>query len=239
MTIEYDGTNFCGWQVQKDSRTVQGDIEFALQKITKNKNISLIGSGRTDSGVHALGQVANVKLDISMNESQLMKALNANLDNDVYIKDCQIVASDFHSRFLAVKREYQYNVTTSFSPRNRYYIYDVEYQLNPEVLADCAEILLGEHDFTELSKYNSEIKNKICKIYHSEWTIKDNLFSYNIIGNRFLHHMVRYIVGLMIEISRQRSLTVDHLIYKLNGNNEGAIFKAPSKGLYLKNVFYE
>ena len=238
MTIEYDGTEFYGWQVQKEGRTVQGVIETALQKIIKNQKITLIGSGRTDSGVHAFGQVANIKLETTMNENELMKALNGNLDKDVFVTDCQIINSDFHARFSALKREYEYNITNSFSPINRLYSWNIEYKLNNDILDECAKLIFGEHDFTELSKHNAEVKNKICKVYYSKWTYKDHLFTYNIIANRFLHHMVRYIVGIMIEISRERSLKIDDLSSKLNRKKIDIFHKSPSKGLFLKKVYY-
>jgi len=238
MTIEYDGTNFYGWQIQKKGRTVQGEIEAAFKKFTKNQKITLIGSGRTDSGVHSFGQVANIHLNTEMSVDQLIKAINGNLDKDVSITNCEIVKPDFHARFSAIKREYEYRITDSFSPINRLYAWNIDYEVNKKVLDRCASQLLGEHDFTELSKNNEEIKNKICNIYHSKWIVEDNFLIFRVIANRFLHHMVRYIVGMMIEISRERSLTVDNLISKLNGKKDNIIYKSPSKGLFLKKVYY-
>ena len=160
------------------------------------------------------------------------------LDKDVAITNCEITKSDFHARFSAIKREYEYRITDSFSPINRLYAWNIDYEVNKKVLDRCASQLLGEHDFTELSKNNEEIKNKICNIYHSKWIVEDNFLIFRVIANRFLHHMVRYIVGMMIEISRERSLTVDNLISKLNGKKDNIIYKSPSKGLFLKKVYY-
>ena len=115
MTIQYDGTNLYGWQVQKNGRTVQGEVQDALQKIFKNQKINLIGAGRTDSGVHALGQIANIKLDTKMTMESLLNAVNGNLrNNDISITDIDEVIDGFHSRFSALKREYIYKISTRY-----------------------------------------------------------------------------------------------------------------------------
>ena len=239
MTIQYDGTSLYGWQAQSDERTVQGDIEVALKKIFKNQKINLIGSGRTDSGVHALGQIANIKLDTDMENESLLNAVNGNLDdNDITITNVDKVNSDFHSRFSALKREYIYKISTEYSPIERDYYWSIQEEINIQKLHDCAKLIIGEHDFTQLSKKNDEIDNKICNIYLSEWDIFENKIHYKIIANRFLHHMVRYLVGTMIEVSKNRSFTTNDFDLMLQGKDREQIFRAPSKGLYLKKIYY-
>ena len=239
MTIQYDGTNLHGWQVQKNGRTVQGELQDALQKIFKNQKINLIGSGRTDSGVHALGQIANIKLDTDMENESLLNAVNGNLnDNDITITNVDKVNSDFHSRFSALKREYIYKISTEYSPIERDYYWTIQEEIDIQKLHDCAELIVGEHDFTQLSKKNDEIDNKICNIYLSEWDIFENKIHYKIIANRFLHHMVRYLVGTMIEVSKNRSFTTNDFDLMLQGKDREQIFRAPSKGLYLKKIYY-
>ena len=239
MTIQYDGTNLHGWQVQKNGRTVQGELQDALQKIFKNQKINLIGSGRTDSGVHALGQIANIKLDTDMENESLLNAVNGNLDkNDITITNVDKVNSDFHSRFSAFKREYIYKISTEYSPIGRDYYWSIQEEINIQKLHDCAKLIIGEHDFTQLSKKNDEIDNKICNIYLSEWDVFENKIHYKIIANRFLHHMVRYLVGTMIEVSKNRSFTTNDFDLMLQGKDREQIFRAPSKGLYLKKIYY-
>ena len=239
MTIQYDGTNLHGWQVQKNGRTVQGELQDALQKIFKNQKINLIGSGRTDSGVHALGQIANIKLDTDMENESLLNAVNGNLDdNDITITNVDKVNSDFHSRFSALKREYIYKISTEYSPIERDYYWTIQEEIDIQKLHDCAKLIVGEHDFTQLSKKNDEIDNKICNIYLSEWDVFENKIHYKIIANRFLHHMVRYLVGTMIEVSKNRSFTTNDFDLMLQGKDREQIFRAPSKGLYLKKIYY-
>ena len=127
ITISYDGTSLHGWQIQKNSRTVQGDIENALEKIF-NQKINLIGAGRTDSGVHALGQVANFKVSTSMTPDELKNALNGNLGSDIFIINCNEASIDFHSRFSAVKREYIYKIQTRFTPISRNFTWSFSVQ---------------------------------------------------------------------------------------------------------------
>ena len=239
MTIQYDGTNLHGWQVQKNERTVQGEIEFALQKIFKNQKINLVGSGRTDSGVHALEQIANINLDTDMDIKSLLNAINGNLNyNDILVTGISEVPADFHSRFSALKREYVYKISMKNSPIGRDYYWNVKDQIDFKILDKCAKLVLGEHDFTQLSKKNDEIDNKICKIYLSEWKSLNDKIYYKIIANRFLHHMVRYLVGTMIEVSKGHSFTIEHFKLMINGNDRDYIFRAPSKGLFLKKVYY-
>ena len=239
ITISYDGTSLHGWQIQKNSRTVQGDIENALEKIF-NQKINLIGSGRTDSGVHALGQVANFKVSTSMTPDELKNALNGNLRRDIFIINCNEVSIDFHSRFSAVKREYIYKIQTNFTPISRNFSWSLDSSfIDINILNECSKLVMGEHDFSQLSKKNVEIENKNCHIYSSKWIVDDSSLNYIISANRFLHHMVRYLVGVMIEVSKNNLLSIDDFESMLNANKRKFIFKAPSKGLYLNRVLYD
>ena len=239
ITISYDGTSLHGWQIQKNSRTVQGDIENALEKIF-NQKINLIGAGRTDSGVHALGQVANFKVSTSMTPNELKNALNGNLGRDIFIISCHEVNLDFHSRFSAVKREYIYKIQTNFTPISRNFSWSLDSNfIDINILNECSKLVMGEHDFSQLSKKNVEIENKNCHIYSSKWIVNDSSLNYMVSANRFLHHMVRYLVGVMIEVSKKNLLSIDDFESMLNANKRKFIFKAPSKGLYLNRVLYD
>ena len=239
IEVSYDGTDLLGWQIQKKGRTVQGDIEAALKKIF-NQDISLIGAGRTDSGVHALRQIANFKIESDMNSDALKDALNGNIDRDIYIGKCEVVNNDFHSRFSAIKREYCYRIESSYIPFNRNYAWSLDStNLDINILHECSKLILGEHDFTQLSKKNDDIDNKVCNVFDSDWTINNSSLNYRIRANRFLHHMVRYLVGVMVEVSKKHLLSVSDFKSMINAEERKMIFKAPSKGLYLENIYYE
>ena len=235
----YDGTNFFGWQSQKDQRTVQGDIESAFADILKVENINVIGSGRTDSGVHAIGQVASVFCKTKMSSFQIKQALNRKLPNDIFIKDCLSVDKQFNARFSAKKREYIYYITSDYSPINRQYSWYCKWEFNQDRLHECANILIGENNFSLFSKASSETKNKICCIYESGWNFDSKLSSYTIIGNRFLQHMVRLLVGTMIEVARNRLSIKDFKdILKCRDTHFTSV-RAPALGLFLNKIYYD
>ena len=239
LTIAYDGTAFFGWQIQKDTRTVQGIIDQELKYIFKINDINLIGSGRTDSGVHANAQVANFSVETSMNEVQIKNALNSRLPKDIFINSCKIVSQTFNSRFSAIKREYLYYIKPDYSPINRMYFWHCKWMLDEEKINNCSSLLLGKNNYTLFSKASSETKNKICIITHSEWAFNGEYYIYKIIGNRFLQHMVRLLVGTMIEVSRNR-LTLENFENILNCKEDKFIaVRAPSTGLFLNKIYYE
>tara|TARA_Y100000996_G_scaffold375724_1_gene326672 strand:+ start:7 stop:744 length:738 start_codon:yes stop_codon:yes gene_type:complete len=240
LDISYEGTNFFGWQIQKNDRSVQGDITYALSKILSSENINLIGSGRTDSGVHANQQIANFKFDTSIKPKDIKNAINSHLKNDVYINSCECVSDTFNSRFDAVSREYKYVLSNFYSPINRnqlWYIKDIDFNLKK--LNEMASIILGEHDFSTFCKQTSLKENNKCEITYSKWKAKKNKLYYNIKGNRFLHHMVRFLVGTMIDISNKKKHALYFQKLFLERNICNSIIKAPAQGLYLDKVIYE
>ena len=239
LEIEYDGTEFFGWQIQKSGKTVQGEIESALKKIFNTDEITLIGSGRTDSGVHAKAQIANVKVVTDMNCEKIQKAINGNICNDIYISSCDFMNNDFHARFDAIDREYHYLINYSYSPLNRKKEWFLPRKINDLLLKKCAEMLLGRHDFTSFCKANTEVKNKICIVKNAEWIIKNNKRKFIINANRYLQHMVRYLVGTMIEVARNRYSVKQFELMLSSKQDDLMVFRAPAHGLYLWRVQYE
>lgn len=239
LIIEYDGTNFLGWQVQKSGRTVQGEIEFALRKIFNTNKISLIASGRTDSGVHAKAQHANIKLTTDMDTKQIQKAINGNIGKDVYVKICEFVNENFHARFNAKIREYRYFITDKYSPLNRNKEWCYLYDLDKELLKKCSDLIIGEHNFSRFCKASSDVKSKICHIYESEWNFNHGSGNYVIKANRYLQHMVRYLVGTMLEVSRGRYSITQFKSLLNDKNDDIMVFRAPANGLFLWNVIYD
>ncbi len=189
--------------------------------------------------MHANQQTANVALDTNMTSLQIKKAINSKLSKDIYINNCTEVKLEFNSRFSAVRREYIYYITYDSSPMKRYYSWQIKHKLDIDLLNQCADIIIGENDFSLFSKASSETKNKICNIYESYWVINNNNISYTIIGNRFLQHMVRLIVGTMVQVSIGK-ISVEEFKKILNCNKiKTTAVRAPARGLFLNKIYYE
>ncbi len=234
----YEGTNFLGWQIQAKGRTVQGDIEQALQSIY-SKNITVLGSGRTDSGVHALGQVAHFDVETTMSNNQIIKALNSKLENDVWVSECERIDSNFHARFSARKREYIYRISKVFTPFERNTSWVLKWDVDIKKMNECVEILLGEHDFTSFCKATAEVDNKICTIFSANFKEERDKLFFHISANRFLQHMVRFLVGTMVEVGRGRYSIDDFTQFMNGGHPTLSVVRAPAHGLFLKKVSYE
>ena len=239
LDISFDGTNYFGWQIQKNKRTVQGDITDAFRKVIKNEKYNLIGSGRTDSGVHANHQIANIFLDTNLNASEIKNAINANTNKDIHINSCTEVDEEFNSRFSAIKREYFYRIVTKYNPIYRNYKWFLNHDIDISKLNSCSKLILGDNDFSAFCKATSLKENNYCIIYKSKWILKENQLIYTIKANRFLHHMVRFLVGTMIEVSKGKVKFVDFKNLFSNKKFNNIIVKAPAHGLYLNKVYYE
>tara|TARA_B100000401_G_C52806328_1_gene721312 strand:- start:2000 stop:2746 length:747 start_codon:yes stop_codon:yes gene_type:complete len=239
LTIQYDGTDYCGWQIQKNAITVQATIKKALEEIVKTNNVNVIGSGRTDSGVHSVGQVCSVKLKTNMTNIQLLKALNSKLPNNIRVSLSEIVDDKFNARFSAVDREYIYKIKKESSPFDYKYYWNYPYDYDINILNNCAKIVIEQNNFYNFCKPSPDIKNYNCTINYSQWEIENDILIYQINANRFLHHMVRMLVGTMLEVSRGKILEVDFLNLFNQNLNKNMILTAPSKGLYLFKVKYE
>ena len=240
IVIQYDGSFFKGWQLQKNEKTVQGDIENALKIMTKSSSrIILKGSGRTDAGVHAFGQVAHFDLNTHLNENQIKNALNFYTDENCKIMSVCRIHDNFDSRFDAKTRTYEYQIYTGNSILYRNQAWLKKDSVDIKILNKLAEIIIGEHDFLSFSKYNPEIKNTRSIIYHSKWHKEEKFLSYNICANRFLHHMIRYLVGMMVAVSERR-FSLKHFKTLLHEPQKNVqIHRAPACGLKLLEVKYD
>ena len=237
IVVHYDGTNYHGWQIQKNHKTIQGELEKALSDLT-SQNISICGSGRTDSGVHALAQVAHFDLLKKINPELIINALNARINKDIRVLNCEIVKNDFHARFSATKRSYVYRLRTNTYILDRHYTH-CSVPLDLKLLNKASKLIIGDYDFTSFSKNNPEITNRRCVVYDSIWKDSESLLNYHITGNRFLHHMVRYLVGTMIEIGKKK-LSLKKFEELLTIPKEDVqIYKAPPNGLILEKIDYE
>ena len=239
MTIQYDGSDFQGWQMQAKGRTVQGDIEDALSVIYPGEKITLIGAGRTDSGVHAKGQAAHINLPSKYTAKELQKALNGNLKQDVQIDMLEDADDDFHARFSAIAREYEYHMVKHFSPITRNYTIPLKWKVDSKLLKECAVILLGEHDFTSFCKSTAEVDHKLCIVHSASWEESTEMLIFKVKANRFLQLMVRYLVGTMLEVARGRYSLTDFKNLLGNEKTDVVVLRAPAQGLFLKQVYYD
>ena len=237
--ITYDGTNYQGWQIQNNGRTVQGIIENAFSDLSEfDGRIQVNGSGRTDSGVHALGQVAHIDFRTNLNTQVLKNALNARLPEDCRIISIEQVDKNFHSRYDAKIRYYRYQCYEGGSIlfRNQCWIIN---NIDMLCLNELASLLIGNHDFLSFCKYSEEVKNTSCKIFESKWLVENNMIVYKISANRFLHHMIRYLVGTMVGVCQGRISAKDFELLLNNPKKDVQILKAPPQGLFLEKIYYE
>jgi tRNA pseudouridine38-40 synthase len=239
LLIQYDGTNYAGWQMQSNAITVQQKIAEAIQIITK-ENINLIGSGRTDTGVHALGQVANFRIDMEIDLYRFKYQLNSILPGDIAIKKIEKVDLDFHSRFDAKKRSYIYLFSHGKNPFYEKYSYQIPQIENSDCqrLNRLSRVLLGNNDFTSFSRKNEEQENKFCSVEEIQWRNGKDLSLFLISADRFLHGMVRTIIGTLL-FAEEKNLDEKYLQNVLSKKDRcEAEESVPAKGLFLYKVRY-
>ena len=241
LLLAYKGTHFFGWQKQSRHRTVQGEIEKTLSQLFKKK-INLVGSGRTDTGVHALGQTAHFELDeIDLKNIVLKKALNSLLPKDISVLDCWKAPLDFHARFNAKKKSYLYFIFTGDSPPVlfRDLVWWKKEDLDLKKLQKMSQLVLGTQDFKSFQSSGSEVKSTVRTIYQSRWTqISPSFYCYQVTGSGFLKQMVRNLMGTYIDLLKeQRGEQELRRILKALDRRQ-ALNTAPGQGLYLKKVFY-
>lgn len=238
ILIEFDGTNYSGWQKQPNSNTVEEEIESALSRILPQP-VDIIGQGRTDSGVHAEGQVAHFDFPEALDRNDLLYALLGVLPNDISVWDMQEVEPDFHARFYATARRYRYQIARRRVPLFHSTTEMILGDLDTEAMRKCAQIIKGTHNFDSFTKPDNENPDSTCEVTCSEFTAKEPLLIYHIEANRFVRHMVRRLVGTMIEVGQgKRSVEefidmIEHPSKKKNGHG------AAAKGLILEKVEYE
>ncbi len=239
LTIQYDGTDFSGWQIQKNAPSVQAEIQNKISMIV-NEEIKLTGSGRTDAGVHALGQVANFKTEKELELRKFTHSLNSVLPEAIAISNVEKVNEDFHPRFDAVRRSYLYFFINKKSPF--YFKYSVYapylFEFSVEKLNEISQMILGERDFTSFSIKKSETENKVCKIYSARWRKEKDFLIFYVEANRFLHGMVRALTGTITNIANKNE-PPENILKILKAKNREAAFESfPAKGLFLYKVKY-
>ena len=205
LTLAYDGTEFHGWQIQPTLRTVQGEIQQALQKLF-NHEVNVAGSGRTDAGVHAHGQVANVETIRTMDTDAVLRGANALLPVEIRVLMVEEVAAEFHARRSARSKTYEYHIWRDpiVSPFQCRYVYAFRYPLDEIMMDRGTEMFLGTHDFTSFCAAGTEVEDRVRTIFDACWERSDKTWVFRIRGNGFLQYMVRTIAGTLIQIGRQQ-----------------------------------
>lgn len=239
IAVEYDGTNYCGWQIQPNGVTVQQKLEDALYTLTGGR-ISVTGSGRTDSGVHALCQVAHFDVQSSIPPEKFAPALNAMLPDDIRVISSREVSEDFHARFTAKRKTYRYRFYESdmIHPLLDRYAARVG-QLDVSAMDRAAKLFVGEHDFRAFMASGSSVKTTVRTVYISKVERNGGYIDFTISGNGFLYNMVRIMAGALCDIGQNR-MTGDELKAALSGSERSLLGKTmPAKGLTLVRVEYE
>ena len=238
ITIQYNGKNYCGWQKQNNSPGIQGTIEKAIFDITREE-VKITGSGRTDAGVHALGQVANFKINSQIPVDRIPNALNAKLPKDISIVKAEEVDEDFHSRYSAKKKTYRYQIYNSQyrSPIYADISYPVKYDLDIDKKKKEAKSLIGTYDFKGFMSSGSSVTDTVRTIYNIEVSKSEDLIIIEIEGNGFLYNMVRIIAGTLVDIGRGRITENMSTIIKSKSRSMAG-HTAPAHGLFLKKVDY-
>ena len=246
LLLQYDGTEFHGWQIQEDQRTVQGELTQALSLID-GRSVNVHGSGRTDAGVHAEGQVASVEIQREISSAKLRAAINANIGRDVRVLTVEHVPDDFHARYSAIEKTYVYRIVNGpvMSPFWWRYSYQEARALDLERMRRAAELLLGKHDWTSFSAAQSDVEDRVRTVTQVEITERPDerapgsLIEFRVSAEGFLPYMVRAMAGTLLAVGRGE-LDRDAIQEALEtGTRPTAAVTAPACGLTLLSVRYQ
>ena len=235
--IAYKGTAYHGWQLQKNSITVQEVVESALSTILRIKT-SVTGSGRTDTGVHCLQQYFHVDFINPIDEIKMRYKLNSFLPKDISIGRIRAINIDGHARFSAISRSYEYRINTQKNPFLEEFSYYFNRSLNISNMNEAGTLLLGKHDFQAFSRVKTEVNNFVCEIIQAEWEKDNETIVFKITANRFLRGMVRAIVGTMLDIGTAKKDKQDMKEIIDSKDRKQAGRAAPAHGLFLTQVNY-
>lgn len=237
--IAYNGNTYHGWQRQPNAASIQEDIEDALFKLHSGKEISIVGCGRTDAGVHAKKYFFHVDLPEISNFDHLVFKLNRMLSRNIVVFEIQKVSNHFHARFDATERTYRYFIHQQKNPFKEGFSLYIPSELDFEKMNAAAQFLLGKKDFSSFSKAHSDVKTTICDVYHAEWKISQNDLFFEISANRFLRNMVRAIVGTLLDVGLGK-LTIEQFLRVLEAHDRGeASLSVPAHGLFLWDIHFD
>ena len=237
LTLEYDGGKFYGWQYQPELRTVQSELERALEVLLREK-VHVNVAGRTDAGVHALGQVSNFKTSVEVEPQTMPRSLNGILPHDVVVKKIEPVPLEFHARYDALSRQYCYVISRYPVAVGRSYAFFYKFPLDLEAMKRASQHLLGEHNFRAFCSGETEDPHYLSFVEEIAWEDHGEKIIMRIRANRFLRSMVRVIVGSLLQVGRGKLAPEDIAKILAAQNRIAAGVTAPPHGLFLEKVFY-
>ncbi len=239
LNIAYDGSCFSGWQKQPHLNTVQNKLEKALAEIAKEP-VKTIGSSRTDTGVHALSQFCHFDFPFSLSEKQMQLALRTKLPKSIGVNAVYIVKDDFHSRYHAVARSYRFAIANKITPFNRNYkSYFPKYPIKADKIKQSLPLFIGNYDFEMFAQKNKDLASSLCDVRKIDFLEVNDGYILTITANRFLHNMVRRIIGTLVKLSKEDNLPeiIEQLLAK-NEKHRYLVYTAPPQGLYLTEIQY-
>lgn len=235
--IAYHGKNYHGWQIQGNAISVQEVVEEALTTISR-EDTSIVGSGRTDTGVHCRQQFFHADMKEGQDTSHLKHRLNSFLPDDIAINGIREVKPGAHARFDALLREYKYYIMLGKSPFYTEFAYYFPKKLNAQTMNEAASLLVGSFDFQAFSKVKTQVNNFICDVHRAHWEEHNDKLVFTVSANRFLRGMVRAIVGTLIDVGTEKIPVAEVEKIRLSGNRRKAGPAVPARGLFLNRVVY-
>lgn len=238
IKLAYNGTLYHGWQYQPNASSIQETMNTAVSTVL-NKDISIMGAGRTDTGVHAKEMYAHFDFETLFDIPSLVHKLNSFLPKDIVVHDIIAVSDEAHARFDAVKRTYEYHINTVKDPFLQDKSWYFHQKLDIELMNNAADLLFDHIDFQCFSKVNTEVNTFDCQIFKAKWVQNNDHLIFTISANRFLRNMVRAIVGTLVNVGLHKITLTDFNAIILNKNRDKAGFSVPAHGLYLTEIEYD
>ena len=237
LVIEYDGTKYAGWQRQENAVAVQEKIESALSTILQQQT-TIVGAGRTDAGVHARGQVASFHTESSFDTYSLQAGLNGLLPDDIVVHSVEEAPANFNARHSACARRYSYTISRRETALLRHYSWHLRYELDVPLMKTLCKTILGNHDFRSFCRAQTESDHYRCHVLFADWAETNSFLIFTIEADRFLHGMVRTLVGTMIDIGRKHTEAEEFVRILEHKDRTTAGMAVPAKGLVLEKVLY-
>jgi tRNA pseudouridine38-40 synthase len=241
LTLAYNGSQFHGWQAQKNAHSVQQEIEKALFYILNKKTIPITGAGRTDTGVHARKYTAHFDLDVLLSDAELTRLiyrLNHLLPASIGIFDAYRVLPDAHARFSALSRTYRYYICRNHDPFSEGLSYRLTVALNLDLMNEASSLIIESKDFTCFAKTGTQTKTNVCNVTKCEWELNDNYLIFTTQANRFLRNMVRAMIGTLIDVGKEKITIKEFRQILNNGTRSDAGQSVPACGLFLEEIEY-
>ena len=240
LILEYDGSRYAGWQRQPDQPTIQEAVETAVLQLTQ-ETVSVIGAGRTDSGVHALGQVASFRIERPWTPREWIRGMNARLPEDIAVRSAEVLPDDFHARYAARGKLYEYRILNRGERPavDRAYVWHVHKTLDQQAMEQAATFLVGSHDFSSFEGSLTDNEDPVCDLRQLSVSRQGDLLTIHAYADRFLKHMVRSIVGTLVEVghAKRKPEAVKTILAAKDRTAAGR--NAPPQGLFLVRVDYE